>query len=120
VQTVKITSQCRLWLGTVHKWPDDLQSDESAPEELVSAGSRVLTPEERELSKRRAQLICLQRKNEILKNAAVYIVNVALGSAHGAARMTTIFSSTSNAVSSRSASVDIDPLTRRQCAAPVA
>jgi transposase len=41
---------------------------------LTGAGSRVVTAEEMELSRLRAEVVRLQRENEIIKKAAAYFV----------------------------------------------
>ena len=50
----------------------------AAAGKLVGAGSRVVTPEEMELSRLRAEVVRLQRENEIIKKAAAYFAKDAL------------------------------------------
>ena len=40
---------------------------------LNGAGAKVVTPEQRELSRRRAENVRLKRENEILKKATAYV-----------------------------------------------
>jgi transposase len=44
----------------------------AAAGQLTGAGSRVVTPEEMELSRLRAENVRLKRENEIIKKAAAY------------------------------------------------
>ena len=50
----------------------------AAAGKLNGAGSKVVTPEEMELSRLRAENIRLKRENEILKKATVYFAKDAL------------------------------------------